>query len=143
MTLQLFVVLGCGLFAMGTIGAAARSRTWPGMKLVDFKSDFARTIVVADKIQPALALFTLAAIVSSVIWTREQGESYLIAAGVTLATIIAISVVVLVPLQRRIIDRIESDDLTVALRRRWMRGHFARMVAALVSFALTIIALAV
>ena len=71
----------------------------------------------------------------------RPGEGYTIGAGVTLMAILAISIIILVPLQRRIIDKTERDDLTAILRLRWIKGHLGRTATALVAFGLTIAAL--
>jgi len=130
MKLQLLIALTSGLFAAGTIAVASRSRAWLGMNLVDFKTEFARAIAIADRAQPALAHVTLAAIVAAALESSRPGETYAIGAGVTLITI-----------QRRIIDGTELDDLTASLRLRWIKDHLGRTAAALVAFGLTIAAL--
>jgi hypothetical protein len=136
MNLRLVIVLLSGVFAAGTIAAALRSRSWFAMDRSRFKIDFARTIAVADKLQPALAVGAIAAIAGYVIGSSESGEQFAIGAGSILFGIIVVSVAVLVPLQRRIISRSESDAVTERLQSRWVRGHAGRTGAALVAFLL-------
>jgi hypothetical protein len=137
MDLQLIVVVLLGVFAAGTVGAAWRSRTWLAMNLSDFKIDFSRTITVADKLQPVLAIAALGAIGAYVLSSGEPGKGFAIGAGGILVGIIVISLTTLVPLQRRIINRSESADATERLRSRWVRGHLARTAAALAAFFMT------
>jgi hypothetical protein len=125
MELRWAIVLANGLFAFGTLAAALRSRAWTAMDAADFKRDFARTIAVADRVQPALAAATVAGIVASLTTSDALETRYAVGAAVTLVTVIALSVAILVPLQRRIIDLTESSDVTVRLRLRWIRAMLA------------------
>ena len=139
MDLQPLVVVMSGVFAAGTMAAAWRSRSWLEMNATDFKIDFSRTIAVADKLQPALAVGALGAITGYVLDSSEPGEGFAIGAGVILLGILVGSLAVLVPLQRRIIHNSESEEATEGLRSRWVRGHLMRTIAALVAFCLAIL----
>ena len=136
MDLRLLVIIVSGVFAVGTLAAAWRSRSWLMMDLTDFKVDFARTIVVADKVQPALAVIAIGAIAAYVLGSSEQGEGFAIGAGLILLSTILVSLAILVPLQRRIINKSESNAVTDALRSRWIRGHAIRTGAAVAAFSL-------
>jgi hypothetical protein len=138
MKLQLLMVVASGFFAAGTIAAAVRIRACLGMNLTDFKRDFARTIGIADKVQPALVIVSLIVIVSFVVTSGDPGERYALGAGVVFLAILVASVAILVPLQKKIIRTTESREATEALRMRWMKGHLGRTMAAIVAFALAI-----
>jgi hypothetical protein len=134
-------MVGCsGLFAAGTVIAAARIPAWRRMSLTDFIPDFARTIVVADKVQPALLLVTLVATVGFALRVEEAARSAAIASAVGLIAILAASAAVLVPLQRRIIGSREPAGIQEALRDKWLRGHLGRSGIAALSFVLAITA---
>ena len=135
MDLRLLVIIVSGVFAVGTIAAAWRSRSWLRMDLTDFKVDFARTIVVADKVQPALAVIAIGAIAAYVLRSSE-GEGFAIGAGLILLSTILVSLAILVPLQQRIINKSESNAVTDGLRSRWIRGHAIRTGAAVAAFCL-------
>jgi hypothetical protein len=137
---SIFMLVASGLFAGGTVIAAARMPLWRRMPMADFKPDFARTIVVADKVQPALLLLALASTVgfSLGVDASERAVALISAAG--LIVILVASGAVLVPLQRRIIRSDDRTEVMEALRRRWLRGHFGRCALAVSSFMLAVLA---
>jgi hypothetical protein len=138
-------VLAGGLFAGGAMTIAwSRVPIWRKMPAPQFVSDFSGTIRLADKVQPPLLL---AAIVSAAAFAFTAGSTAgllaMMAAGGFLATLIA-SVVVLVPLQRRIMAAPpQRSEAIEEMRLRWFRGHLGRSALSLVSFAFIAVASAV
>jgi hypothetical protein len=135
-----FMLVASGLFASGTVIAAIRMPLWRRMPMAEFKPDFARTIVVADKVQPALLLLALASTVgfSLQVDAIARGVALISAGG--LIVILVASGTVLVPLQRRIIRTDDRTEVVEALRQRWLRGHFGRCALAVSSFMLAVLA---
>jgi hypothetical protein len=140
MTVEILMVVAVGIFAAGTVAAAAKARGWRGMDLARFKEDFGRTIAFADKFQPALAVISLL-LIARFVTTSERTEIYAVGAAAALLLILGLSVAILVPLQRRILRANESAEVTNALRDRWMNGHLGRTAVALAAFVLAVIAL--
>ena len=130
------------LFAGGaaTIGWT-RSGAWMEMKTQEFLPDFARTIRIADRLQPALLLITIVSTAAVVLTTQSTTRAISAAGGAGFVATLIASVVVLVPLQRRIIstspDR--SDDIA-AMRRAWIRGHRGRSILSVASLVLVAVA---
>jgi hypothetical protein len=133
---QIFMLVSSGLFAGGTLIAAARIPAWRKMSVADFIPDFARTIVVADKVQPALLLIALVSTVSFALRVEATARSTAIASSLGLIAILVVSGAFLVPLQRRIIGSQALRDGTERMRDRWLRGHVGRCLLAIVSFVL-------
>jgi Domain of unknown function (DUF1772) len=140
---QIFMLVSSGLFAGGTLIAATRIPAWRRMSVADFIPDFARTIVVADKVQPALLLIALVSTVGFALHVEATARSSAMASSLGLIAILVASGAVLVPLQRRIIGSQALPDGTEAMRDRWLRGHVGRCVFAIVSFVLAVVAAAV
>jgi hypothetical protein len=140
---QIFMLVSSGLFAGGTLIAAARIPAWRKMSVADFIPDFARTIVVADKVQPALLLIALVSTVGFALRVEATARATAIASSLGLIAILVASGAVLVPLQRRIIGSQALPDGTEAMRDRWLRGHVGRCVFAIGSFVLAVAAAAV
>jgi hypothetical protein len=134
------MVATSGMFAAGTVFAASRIPKWRRMSSSGFVSDFARTIAIADKVQPALLLLALFGTVGYASGVEEAARSAAVAATVGFAAILAGSGVVLVPLQRRIIRSTGQGDAIEDLRERWFRGHLGRSALSVLSFALAIFA---
>jgi Domain of unknown function (DUF1772) len=137
---QIFMLVSSGLFAGGTLIAAARIPAWRKMSVADFIPDFARTIVVADKVQPALLLIALVSTVGFALRVEATARSTAFASSLGLIAILVASGAVLVPLQRRIIGSQALPDGTEGMRDRWLRGHVGRCVIAIVSFVLAVAA---
>jgi len=117
-----------GFFA-GSVTALAwnRVRAWKHMPVEQFNEDFAETIRVADKLQPAL--LGVAFVFTSWFAILSHGTSQILASAAALSQsiILALSALVLVPLQRQLIASI-GDDKTEAkalldMRERWYAGH--------------------
>jgi anthrone oxygenase-like protein len=136
----MLMVAASGTFAVGTVAAAARIPVWRRMTRAMFVPDFARTIALADKIQPALLLIALFGTVGYATGVEAPARTAAVAATVGFVGILATSGVVLVPLQRRIIRFDGPGDAIESMRERWFRGHLGRSVISVLSFALAIFA---
>ena len=138
----ILMLVSAGLFAGSALAFAwERIPTWRAMALPDYLADFARTIHRADRVQPALlvaAIATALAFAASASGTAQTVA--LIGAGGLTTTLVA-SLLVLVPLQRRIIaSPPHQSDAIKAMRDRWFTGHIGRSTLALASFTLAAIA---
>ena len=135
------MLIAGGLFAGGGATFAwSRVPIWRGMTAPEFVTDFAETIRRTDIVQPALA--AVAAVAGIGFAFTADGWARLFAAlgAVGLIIVLLASVVVMVPLQRRIIaTRGQAEDLE-AMRRRWFSGSLGRSVLSVVSFALLVVA---
>jgi hypothetical protein len=137
---MLVMVAASATFAAGTVAAASRIPAWRRMTPAMFVRDFARTIAVADKIQPALLLIALFGTVGYATGVEAPALSAAVAAAVGFLGILAASGAVLVPLQRRIIRFEGPGDVIEGMRERWFRGHLGRSALSVLSFALAILA---
>jgi hypothetical protein len=137
---SVFMLVASGLFAGGTVIAATRMPSWRRMPVPQFRTDFARVIAVADKVQPALLLLSLSSTVVFALRVEAAARWAALGSAAGLVVILVASGTVLVPLQRRIIGSDDSAEVTRALRIRWLRGHVGRSAAAVLSFSLAIAA---
>ncbi len=140
--ITLGMLVTSGMFA-GTAAALSWSRTrpWRSMPLAAFRTNFAATIRVADKVQPALLM---AALLCSIAFAASAGGASSVLAAIGAAALMVIliaSLTVLVPLQRRIVRSpgLEQREV-VQMRDRWLRGHRGRSIVAMASFALLVVA---
>jgi Domain of unknown function (DUF1772) len=108
------------------------------MMLSAFVPDFARTIAVADRVQPALLLIALFGTAGYAIGVEAAARAAALAATVGLAGILVASGAVLVPLQRRIIRLDQPRNALEDMRKRWFWGHLGRSGLAVLSFALAV-----
>ena len=142
---QALMLFAGGLFAGGALTFAwSRAPIWRRMPLPEFSRDFAQTLRLTDKVQPALLLTS--AVSAAIFAARSEGAASLLgaagAAGLALA--LAGSVAFLVPLQRRIIATpLHQADAIEAMGLRWFRGNLGRSILATASFALVAAAAAV
>jgi Domain of unknown function (DUF1772) len=102
------------------------------------RTDFARDIARADRVQPALAIVALACTVGVAFGLDGASRALAIVAAVGYAVSVAGSTTLLVPLQRRIIDDPAAN--TAASLSRWNRGHRVRTALGLASFVLVAMA---
>ncbi len=116
-----FMLIAGGLFAGGAATFAwSRVPIWRRMPVQKFIDDFEVTLRLTDKVQPALLV---AAIASAV--------------GFALAA----SIVILVPLQRRIVATPPAEAKAIyKMRARWFRGHLGRSMFATASFVAVAVA---
>ena len=136
-------IVAGGLFVGGVLSFTwARLPLWREMDVSRFLWDFERTINKADRVQPTLLVV---AIVSILMFARSldgTARGLLIASAAGFAATLLASLLVLVPLQRRMIKIGRETTTTVdGMRLKWFRGHLGRSVLSLVS--LTLMALGV
>src|SRR3990167_6913911 len=136
--LVFIMIISSGLFTGGVLTITwGRLSVWKKMNPQSFKEDFGRTIRITDKLQPILLVSTIlsAAIFS---FTQDGIEQVLIwvATGCFALTFIA-SIIVLVPLQKHILNSTQSPMHMYA---NWQQGHMGRTVLSLLSFSLSILA---
>lgn len=128
-----FIMIICsGLFTGGVLTITwGRLSVWKKMNPQSFKEDFGHTIRITDKLQPILLVAT---ILSTGIFSLSQDgvEQTLlrVAMGGFAITFLA-SVIVLVPLQKRILTSAESPARMYA---KWQQGHMGRTALSLLSF---------
>lgn len=106
------------------------------MDLQTFKTDFGHTIKITDRLQPILLIGT---ILSAGFYSLNNSDLEktlaLIATGGFAITFFA-SVIVLVPLQKRILS---SDKMSGTMFAKWQQGHIGRTVLSLLSFFVLIL----
>jgi Domain of unknown function (DUF1772) len=140
-----FMLVSGGMFAGGVMVIAwDHVPAWQRMPLAEFRTDFARVVQRADRVQPGLLVVAIVA--SFGFGLADSGAAQILALVGTsgfLATLIG-SVAVLVPLQRRMISSssLEAGALD-QMRRRWLGGHLGRTVVAVASFLLVALAASV
>lgn len=132
----LMLVTG-GLFT-GAVANFAWSRVpiWRTMPGAHFVTDFDKSIAVADKVQPALLLVTIVGAVGFGLSTDATARVLALSAAAGFAVTMLASLVILVPLQRRIIALGPDSQSLEAMRLQWFRGHLGRSVLSVLSFVL-------
>jgi protein-L-isoaspartate O-methyltransferase len=132
----LMLVMG-GLFA-GAVANFAWSRVpiWRAMPRAQFVTDFAKSIAVADKVQPALLSLTIVGAVSFALTTDSTARLLAIGTAAGFTVTMLASLAILVPLQRRIIALGAESESIEAMRLQWFRGHVGRAVLSVVSLVL-------
>lgn len=143
MTIWAVVMLvGGGLFA-GAITSIAWERTpaWRKMARPQFTADFAAAIERAERIQPALLAVTIVAAVGFGVGSEGLPRIAAFGGAAGFAVSLIGTVLVMVPLQRRIISAPMQSEI-VAMKRRWLRGHIGRSTLAALSFVMVAVAAA-
>lgn len=136
----ILMLVSSGLFSGGvTVIAWERIPVWRALPLPQFRIDFATTIRIADRVQPALLLASIVTTVGFGITANGAARTLAFVGAAGFVVTIAASGAVLVPLQRRIIAQSEDSALE-AMRRRWFSGHLGRSALALASFLMVTIA---
>ena len=138
---SLMLIAG-GLFAGGTATFAwSRMPIWRRMPVQGFVGDFEETLRLMDKVQPALLV---AAIVSAAGFALTDDGSARVLASVGAAGFVvtlAASIVILVPLQRRIVATPHAKTKEIEeMRARWFRGHLGRSMLAAAAFVAVAVA---
>lgn len=138
MTINIIGALVISGFFTGSVTTLAwnRLKAWKHMSNEQFKEDFAETIRVADKLQPILLVIAF----SLTLWfaTSTSGTARVLAilAAIFQAGIMVSSLLLLVPLQRRLIALHEqgtADSTTLKnMRHKWCNGHQGRSVLSVV-----------
>lgn len=119
--------------------ALNRVSAWKKMSDTEFNGDFAETIRIADKFQPALLVATIALTAWFAITTHGIGQLLGSAAAVIQVTVLLASLIALVPLQNQLIADKTGNTVTLhAMRERWYMGHTGRTVLSLVMLALVV-----
>ncbi len=138
------MVVTSGLFTGGVLVIAwERMPVWRALPLPQFRTDFATTIRIADRVQPALLLATILATVGFGVSGNGVARAFAFVGAAGFIVTLVASVAVLVPLQRRIIASGEEASALEAMRHRWFLGHLGRSALSLASFLLVAIAVAV
>jgi hypothetical protein len=132
---SLMLIAG-GLFAGGAATFAwSRVPIWRRMPVEEFIGDFEQTIRRTDKVQPALLV---AAIVSAAAFAlTAEGSARVLGSVGALGFVVtlAASLILLVPLQRRIIATPPAEAKAInEMRARWFRGNLGRSMLAVASF---------
>jgi anthrone oxygenase-like protein len=131
-----------GLFAGGAATFAwSRVPIWRRMAPREFVGDFDATIRRTDKVQPGLLLVAAASAIGFSV--AADGAARVLAAlgaGGFIVVLLA-SLVVMVPLQRRIVAMppTEAEKIDV-MRLRWFSGNLGRSLLSVGSFALMVAA---
>ena len=131
------MVIAGGLFAGGAATFAwSRVPIWRRMPVPQFVSDFAQTINWTDKVQPALLVAAIASAAAFALTTDGSASTLAAVGAAGLVLVLAGSLAILVPLQRRIIATpLERPEAIEEMRQRWFQGNLGRSVLATVSFA--------
>ncbi len=123
-----------GLFAGGTASFSwSRVPIWKTMQPGQFAADFSATLRFTDKVQPALLVITILSAAAFAVAADGWSRVFAWAGATGFAVVLAASVAVLVPLQRRIIAA-GADQPLDAMRHRWFRGHLGRSGLSTASF---------
>ena len=134
------MVIAGGLFAGGAATFAwSRVPIWRRMPEPAFIDDFSETLSRTDKVQPALLVVAIAASVAFAVDADGTARVLAILGGAGFLAVLAASVAILVPLQRRIIARADPEALE-EMRQRWFRGHIGRASLSVLAFVATAIA---
>jgi hypothetical protein len=140
----ILMVVTSGLFTGGVLVIAwERIRVWRALPLPQFRTDFATTIRIADRVQPALLLASILATVGFGVSGNGAARAFAFVGAAGFIVTLVASVAVLVPLQRRIIASGKEASALEAMRRRWFLGHLGRSALSVASFLLVAIAVAV
>jgi hypothetical protein len=135
------MLISAGLFAGSAIGFVwSRVPVWMATPIPQFVDDFSRTLRWTDKVQPVLLLVSLVSTIAFTFDARAGARVLALMAAAGFVTILVASVVVLVPLQQRIVADVDARESVEALRRRWCSGHIVRSAISLAAFVLAAVA---
>ncbi len=135
-----------GLFAGGVLSIACeRIPAWREADPASFRPAFAHTLQRVDRIQPALLVVCLVSTLGFAVSAGGTARTLAAVAGAAELVILIGSLAWLVPLQRQLAVRggQPPGTDTARLLTRWLGGHMARTVLALVFLLLVITATAV
>lgn len=142
---KILMLISGGLFTGVALVVTVKCLAWKSMPLKQFKYNFERTVVIADRMQPPLLVSTVIAATFFAFDTTGMAAVLAFIAVVILLLILVTSLAILVPLQKRIIytdQKVHMAPLE-AMRRQWLQGHLGRSGMASMAFTLLIIAAAV
>jgi Domain of unknown function (DUF1772) len=136
--------LVCGGIWAGDLFAIAweRSSAWRATPPAEFPETFTRTLRRMDPLQPLLLLACLGSTIAFTVGTNGAARPLAGAAAIGLAIVLAGSLAVQLPAQRRLAAA-RSGTPTVdveGLRRRWIRVHLVRTLIGLTSFVMLAVA---
>jgi Domain of unknown function (DUF1772) len=136
------MLLSGALFAGGVLSIAwERVPAWRAAELGDFRATFAHTLRRVDRLQPVLLVLCLGSTIGFAVAAGGSSRTLSLVAAAGLLGVLAGSVAVLVPIQRKLAkDPQLSSSEAERLRNRWLRGHVLRTVAALAVLVLVVIA---
>jgi hypothetical protein len=138
---SLMLIAG-GLFAGGAATFAwSRVPIWRRMPVREFIGDFEQTLRRTDKVQPALLVVAIVSAAGFAL-TAEGPARVLASVGAAgFVVTLAASLVLLVPLQRRIVATLPEEAKAIdKMRARWFRGHLGRSMLAAASFVAVAVA---
>ncbi len=130
--LVFIMIVTSGLFTGGVLTITwGRLSVWKKMNSQSFREDFGHTIRITDKLQPILLVSTILS-AGFFSLSKDGIEQILVwvATGGFALTLLA-SIVILVPLQKRILA---STDSPTRMYATWQQGHMGRTVLSLASF---------
>ena len=134
------MVIAGGLFAGGGATFAwSRVPIWRQMPVPAFVEDFAQTIHKTDKVQPALLVVAIAGSVGFAVTSEGTARVLAIVGAVGFTAVLAASLAVMVPLQRRIINDPEQDGIE-EMRQRWFQGNLGRASLSVLAFVAAAVA---
>jgi|Tabmets5t2r1_1033131.scaffolds.fasta_scaffold06014_2 hypothetical protein len=138
------MLLSGGLFAGGVLTIAwERVPAWRTSDPVEFQTGFAHTLQRVDRLQPALLVACAGSAIGFASSTDGAARTLAALAAGGLLLVLAGSVAVLVPIQRRLVasgSTPPSANAAAALRAKWLGGHLVRNAVALACFALAVVA---
>ncbi len=131
------MVIAGGLFAGGAATFAwSRVPIWRRMPALAFVDDFSQTISRTDKAQPALLVFVIATSIGFAITHDGPPRVLALIGAAGFVAVLVASLAVLVPLQRRIIDRTATEAVDET-RERGFRGNLGRSSLSVIAFVAT------
>ena len=132
---SLMLIAG-GLFAGGAATFAwSRVPIWRRMPVHEFIGDFEQTLRRTDKVQPALLVAAIASAVGFALASDGSARVLALVGGAAFVATLATSIMILVPLQRRIVATSPAEAKAIyEMRARWFRGHLGRSMFATASF---------
>ena len=137
------MLIAGGLFAGGAATFAwSRIPIWRQMPTAPFVTDFAQTLRRTDKVQPALLVAAIAGSIGFGVTSDGTSRVLALIGGAAFVSVLAASVAVLVPLQRRLIESADADAID-EMRQRWFQGHLGRAALSTIAFAAVAVAASV
>ena len=138
---SLMLIAG-GLFAGGAATFAwSRVPIWRRMPAQKFIDDFGETLRRTDKVQPALLVAAIASAAGFALASDGSARVLALVGAAGFVATLATSIVILVPLQRRIVATPPAEAKAIyEMRARWFRGHLGRSMFATASFVAVAVA---
>jgi anthrone oxygenase-like protein len=138
---SLMLIAG-GLFAGGAATFAwSRVPIWRRMPVEEFIGDFEQTLRRTDKVQPALLVAAIVSAVGFALTADGSGRVLALVGAAGFVVMLAASLALLVPLQRRIVATAPAEAKAIdEMRARWFRGNLGRSILAVASFVAVVVA---